>query len=117
MTDDERAAWLAGLKKGDDVFLEAGLASSISSVREVTPDILRAGLLWFSRQTGNSAGGGPTSIRPLTQKDLDAAEAGALIIRMSQFNGLSNLTLPQLRRIAAILDEPGAVDAGGKDGA
>lgn len=107
----ERAAkereWLDGLKVGDQVVINWSFSHSLQTVTHCTPTEIHVGGTKYRRKSGFVVGHSRGSISMPTPEIVESIEKESLVGRVAnmRWDYVRSLSVDQLRRIAAILDE------------
>jgi hypothetical protein len=109
MSNADRTAWLAGLKKLHKVVVVDGSKRTITTIAKLTPTqiVLGPGTR-FTRKDGWQYGGiafDRKRIEPITPHDLDEAEATKLQASIGLWMEHRAVPLATLRKITALLQE------------
>lgn len=100
--------WLDGLKVGDAVIVNYSMSHSEHVVDHCTANFIHVGPRKYRRKSGYAAGKARGSITMPTQEIREELERERLVNKISgmRWDFVRKLTIDQLRRIAAILEEP-----------
>jgi hypothetical protein len=112
VTQDERTAWLAGLKVGDEVAVKSRNTTRIKKLTRATPTLIGIETSeTFDRTSGMQRGKRDRwdflHIEPVTDDIRNTLVRSRIMSRLVglSWSTVEALTLDQLRRITAILDE------------